>query len=83
MAFYEGEEYRETGFPNWQGNVFVGSLKFKKLIRLEIQKNKVVSSEDLLKKSYGRIRDLEIAKGGSIFLLTDEKTGELVHMKPL
>lgn len=77
MAFYTGE-----AFPQWRHNLIVGSLKFQKLVRLELDGTKVTKTEDLLTDEFGRIRDVEVAPDGTIFLLTDESNGELVQLRP-
>lgn len=78
MAFYNGDK-----FPQWQGNLFVGSLKFQLLVRLEMDGEKVLSEERLLKGKLGRIRDVRNAPDGFIYLLTDASNGLLVRLEPL
>lgn len=77
MAFYAG--YR---FPEWQGNLFVGSLKFRLLVRLVIENDRVVHEERLLEDELGRIRDVRTGPDGLIYLLTDEDDGRLVRLIP-
>jgi glucose/arabinose dehydrogenase len=76
MAFYNGDR-----FPDWQGNLFVGSLKFRLLVRLELEGMNVVKEERLLKNEIGRIRDVRVGPDGFIYLLTDEKNGKLVRLQ--
>ena len=78
MAFYEGDK-----FPQWQGNLFVGSLKFQLLVRLELQNNKVIKEERLLADEYGRIRDVRNGPDGYLYLLTDKEDGALLRLEPL
>ena len=78
MTFYEGDK-----FPQWQGNLFVGSLKFQLLVRLELQNNKVIKEERLLAGEYGRIRDVRNGLDGYLYLLTDKEDGELLRLEPL
>ena len=77
MTFYEGDK-----FPQWQGNLFVGSLKFQLLVRLELQENKVIKEERLLAGEYGRIRDVRNGLDGYLYLLTDKEDGELLRLEP-
>ena len=77
MAFYNGDK-----FPAWRGNLFVGSLKFRLLVRLELDGTKVVAEERLLKDKLGRIRDVEVGPDGYIYLLTDAENGKLVRLQP-
>jgi glucose/arabinose dehydrogenase len=77
MAFYEGDK-----FPNWRGNLFVGSLKDEMLVRLELDGEKVTKEERLIKGTIGRIRDVRIGPDGLIYLLTDERRGVLARLEP-
>ena len=78
MAFYTGDK-----FPQWQGDLFVGSLKFRLLVRLKIDGEKVIEEHRLLKDQLGRIRDVRMGPDGFIYLLTDEFDGSLVRLEPL
>ena len=75
MVFYTGDE-----FPEWKNNLFVGSLKFGQLVRLEIQEAKVVKEERLIDGKYGRIRDVRQGPDGTLYLLTDENDGKLLRL---
>ncbi|MDX1594278.1 MAG: PQQ-dependent sugar dehydrogenase [Gammaproteobacteria bacterium] len=77
MAFYTGDK-----FPDWQGDLFVGSLKFELLVRLELDGGKVVEETRLLEDRLGRIRDVETGPDGYLYLLTDEPDGKLVRLEP-
>lgn len=78
MAFYTGDR-----FPGWRGNLFVGSLKFRLLVRLELDGDKVVHEERLLAGRLGRIRDVRMGPDGLIYLLTDSPNGSLVQLRPV
>ncbi len=77
MAFYEGDK-----FPDWRGDLFVGSLKFGLLVRLEIKGNEIVTEERLLGGKYGRIRSVVEGPDGYIYLLTDQSNGKLLRLMP-
>jgi aldose sugar dehydrogenase len=76
MAFYTGDM-----FPEWKDNLFVGSLKFGELVRLEIKDNKVVKEERLINGKLGRIRDVRQGPEATLYLLTDEQTGKLLRLE--
>ena len=78
MAFYDG-----AAFPGWQGNLFVGSLKFRQLVRLEIDGERVVHEERLLEDAVGRIRDVRQGPDGLLYLLSDAADGQLVRLVPV
>ncbi len=77
MTFYTG-----AAFPNWQGDLFVGSLKFGLLVRLEVQGEQVVSEERMLDRRYGRIRDVVQGPDGYLYLLTDDRDGQVLRLTP-
>ena len=77
MTFYDGER-----FPDWQGDLFVGSLKFAMLVRLELDNGRVIHEERMLEDTLGRIRDVRQGPDGLLYLLTDESDGELVRLVP-
>lgn len=77
MAFYTGDK-----FPSWRGNLFVGSLKFRHLVRLELDGERVVSQERLLEGAFGRVRDVRQGPDGLLYLLTDENEGALIRLEP-
>lgn len=78
LAFYQGE-----AFEKWNGDLFVGSLKFQMLTRLKMQGDKIINEERLLAGEYGRIRDVRSGPDGAIYLLTDDEEGMLLKLTPL
>jgi glucose/arabinose dehydrogenase len=78
MVFYDGDR-----FPAWKGNLFVGSLKFRQLVRMELEGDRIVHEERLLTDEFGRIRDVRQGPDGLIYLLTDEDEGKLIRLLPL
>lgn len=76
LASYQGEM-----FPEWEGDLLVGSLKFGLLSRLERDERGAIGSEErMLEGEFGRIRDVNVAPDGSIWLLTDESDGAIVRL---
>src|SRR5690606_30109446 len=78
MAFLRSDRYGKA----WQGNLFIGSLKFRFLDRLEIRDGKVVREERLLEDLGWRIRDVREGPDGLLYVLTDEKNGRLIRLRP-
>ena len=78
MAFYTGDK-----FPGWRGNLFVGSLKFRHLVRLELDGERVVAQERLLENAFGRVRDVRQGPDGLLYVLTDEGDGALIRLEPV
>jgi glucose/arabinose dehydrogenase len=77
MTFYDGDK-----FPAWQGDLFVGALKDRMLVRLELDGRDIVNEERLLQDELGRIRDVRSGPDGYVYLLTDESAGTLARLEP-
>ncbi|WP_406664698.1 PQQ-dependent sugar dehydrogenase [Gallaecimonas sp. GXIMD1310] len=78
MLFYHGQH-----FPNWQGNLLIGSLKFGFLVRLERQGQRIVAEHRLLAEQLGqRLRDIEQGPDGHLYLITDAANGRLLRLAP-
>jgi aldose sugar dehydrogenase len=75
--FYTGD-----AFPAWRGNLFVGSLKDKMLVRLVLANDRVTGEEHLLKDRGQRVRDVRQGPDGALYLVTDETDGELWRVAP-
>ncbi len=78
MAFLHSDRYGKA----WQGNLFIGSLKFRYLARLELKDGKVVREERLLQNLEQRIRDVRAGPDGLLYVLTDEARGQLLRVLP-
>ena len=78
MAFVSGSK-----FPQWTGDLLVGALRDQMLVRLELDGEKVVREERLLKGLVGRIRDVRMGPDGLVYLLTDEAEGALLRLEPV
>ena len=81
MAFLTSERYGKA----WQGNLFVGSLKFSYLDRIELSApfgGKVVREHKLLADVGERIRDVRQGPDGLLYVLTDSNNGKLIRLMP-
>jgi glucose/arabinose dehydrogenase len=75
--------YRGALFPEWQGSIFVGSLVGSKVVRLQLDGERVVAEEWLLTDKTRRIRDVQQGPDGSIYVLTEYGTSsELLRVRP-
>ena len=79
MAFLTSTRYGAT----WQGSLFVGSLKFGILHRLEVAGGKVQREEKLLQGNGERIRDVRQGPDGLLYMVTDSPQGRLLRLQPL
>jgi glucose/arabinose dehydrogenase len=62
--------YAGGAFPNWRGNLLVGTLKATELYRMAVEGDRVVGTETLL-AGLGRIRDIEVGADGTVYLLLE------------
>jgi glucose/arabinose dehydrogenase len=76
MIFYEGEHFKE-----WQGDMFIGGLTSTGLVRVKVNGEKAEEVERIPLNL--RIRDVEQAPDGSIYVLTDEDNGKVMQLKLL
>lgn len=68
-----GMTFSSSGvYPDWKGNLFVGSLKFEYLERLILKNNTVVAREKVL-DSIGRVRNVEEGPDGHLYLGVEGK----------
>ena len=78
MAFLTSDRYG----PAWRGSLFVGSLKFQFLNRVELSGTRVVGEERLLSDLGERIRDVRQGPDGYLYVLTDNAKGRLLRLAP-
>jgi glucose/arabinose dehydrogenase len=78
MAFLTSDRYG----PSMKGNLFIGSLKFAYLDRLELADGKVVREHKLATRQGERVRDVRQGPDGLLYLLTDSSSGKLLRLLP-
>ncbi|MEJ1965271.1 MAG: PQQ-dependent sugar dehydrogenase [Gammaproteobacteria bacterium] len=84
LAFYTGDR-----FPQWKGNLFVGSVRRGEVPRTGGLERVVVTDkldeirrETLLTDLHQRIRDVRQGPDGLLYVLTDEDDGALLRIEP-
>ena len=75
MAFYTGAD-----FAQWRGNIFLGSLSYRHLNRVVLERGRVVREERLLRDRGWRIR--EVRQGLDGFLYLGVESGLIVRIRP-
>lgn len=76
MAWVTSDKY-----PAWKGDLLVGSLRFEYLNRCEIEGDKVIKEEEML-KGIGRLRNVEQGPDGYIYVSV-EKPGYIFRLVPI
>ena len=69
--------YNSDNIPDWKGKYFIATLRGNhlRMLDLDLDNNKVISSEALFKNSFGRIRDASLGPDGNMYLLTSNRDG--------
>ena len=67
MAFVNSDKY-----PEWKGNVLVGSLKFHYIANCYLKNGKVIKEEKIVKK-IGRVRSIEQSNDGYLYVGVEGK----------
>ena len=75
LMFYSGRL-----FSKWQGNAFIGGLRSKALIRIQFDERTAREVERFEWNS--RLREVEQAPDGSIWVLEDSPKGRLIRLTP-
>jgi glucose/arabinose dehydrogenase len=84
MTFYDGD-----AFPQWQGNLFVGSMMEGRvpgtghLERIEFNsRGQEVRRESLLRELAARVAAVKQGPDGFLYVLIDEEQGALLRLEP-
>jgi len=79
MTFYQGDR-----FPNWRGDLFLGALAARALVRLEVEGGQDITGEErFLEQENMRIRDVAVGPDGYLWIITDHAPdGQLIRLEP-
>ena len=77
LTFYDGK-----AFPAWKGDVFVGGMSGRQVVRLEMKNGHVVGEEKLLMDRCKRTKDVSEGPDGAIYVITDESPSEILRLSP-
>ncbi len=75
MVFYQGDM-----FPDLNGHLLVGSLKFQRLYLVVLENGLPAREVVMMDGAIGRVRDVAVAFDGSVLLLSDEEDGGLYRI---
>jgi aldose sugar dehydrogenase len=76
LAFYDGEL-----FPAWRGDMLHGAMKGDGIVRTRLEGARVVDVEWI--EIGRRIRDVQVARDGSIWVITEHADGEVLRLTPV
>lgn len=77
MAFYTSDRV-----PEWTGDAFVGALKYRLLVRLDVEGDRIIHEERMLEGLNERIRAVVQGPDGALYLLTDARDGAVLRVTP-
>lgn len=77
MTVYDGD-----AFPQWTGDIFIGSLVGQHLRRVRVNGGELVEQESLLRERNQRIRHVRTAPDGTIYLLVDAPSAPMLRLEP-
>jgi len=72
--------YRGDLFKKWKNKLMVGALKYEEVRLLQIEKDRVIH-EDVLIKGQGRVRDVSTGPDGAIYVVLN-KPGTVIRLTP-
>lgn len=75
LAVYSGDM-----FPSWRGDLLVAALKERTVRRVIRKDGGIVGQELLLAELKERVRDVKVARDGSIYVLTDGPMAKLLRL---
>lgn len=75
IDFYHGDL-----FPNWNNKLLVGALKYEDVRVLDIEKDRVMHEEVILKNA-GRVRDVACGPDGAIYVVLNSP-GTILRLTP-
>lgn len=76
IEFYQGK-----AFPRWENKLLVGALKFEEVRLLDIEQDRVIHQEVIL-KNYGRVRDIGLDPEGNVYVVVN-KPDRIIKLSPL
>ena len=76
MTFLDSDIY-----PEWKNNLFIGSLSFRYLERVQLLGDKVVYQEKLLDELNSRVRNVKVGPDGYLYVAVEEP-GRILKILP-
>lgn len=76
MVFLTSDRY-----PGWKGNLFLGMLQGRAVLRLKLDGNKVVEQEYLVTGLMDRVRDVRQGPDGWLYILIGRDQGRIIRIE--
>jgi len=75
-------QLRDSQFTQWDGDFLVSTLAGKELRYVNIENGTIVGQYRMLTERNQRFRDVRQAPDGSVYVLTDSESGQLLRITP-
>ena len=72
MTIYDGAQ-----FPDWQGDIFVSSLIYSKIIHIDMVDGAPERQSDMFSEIGDRLRDIRTGADGALYILSEGDNGKL------
>ena len=72
MTIYDGAQ-----FPDWQGDIFVSSLIYSKIIHIDMVDGAPQRQSDMFSEIGDRLRDIRTGADGALYILSEGDNGKL------
>lgn len=76
MTFLTSDRY-----PGWKGQMFVGNLRGRALLRLKLDGHRIVEEQRLVTGLLERIRDVRQGPDGWLYILTHHPEGRIIRVE--
>ncbi len=76
MTFLTSDRY-----PGWKGQLFIGNLRGRALLRLKLDGHRVVEEQRLVTGLLERIRDVRQGPDGWLYILTHHPEGRIIRVE--
>ena len=77
LTVYDGDK-----FTQWQGDLLAGGLVAREVIRIDLNDTGQIVGQYPIKFEQ-RVRDVKQGPDGFIYVLTDDKNGQLIRLEPI
>ena len=74
--------YTGAAFPDWRGDLLVGSLSPGGLVRLRLANGRVTDEKRYVIDPGERVRDVRQGPDGMLYVLTDNPRGRIIRLEP-
>lgn len=74
--------YEAQLFPDWQGDLMLGTLVAREVRRIDLEEGRIVGEESLFSELQARVRDVRVGPGGALYLLTPDRVVRATPVRP-